>query len=447
MKPFPINRNAPARHSAPPPHAADVVVIGGGIAGVMSAWYLAKSGQKVVLCEKGRIAGEQSGRNWGWIRQQGRDPAELPLMIEALSIWRGLETKAQSDFGFRETGVPYLANGLDDLAKYEAWLVHGHAHGLDTRMLTRTELEERLPNSAGWVGGLLTPSDARAEPWLAVPALAAAAARLGVSLHEDCAVRTLDLAGGRIAGVVTEKGRIRADRVVLAGGAWSSLFARAHGVGLPQLMVRATVTATAPLDFAFDGAAADKHFAFRKRQDGGLTLTPRGIHDFWIGPDAFRHLRAFLPVLRKDWRSTRFHPAAPPGYPDAWATPRRLDGDRESPFERMRILNPDPNPAFIDSIRDRFAAAFPQIGRPVIAAAWAGMIDTMPDVLPVIDHVASVPGLTIATGLSGHGFGIGPAVGRVVADLAMGRDPGHDLSPFRLSRFSDGSKIVIGPSL
>lgn len=447
MKLFPINRQSPAQFSAPPPHAADVVVIGGGIAGVMTAWFLRKAGQKVVLCEKGRIAGEQSGRNWGWIRQQGRDPSELPMMLEALRIWRGLQAEAGADIGFRETGILYIANGPDDMARYEAWLVHARAHGLDTHLLSKAELQARLPNAAGWVGGLLTPSDAQAEPWAAVPALATAAARMGVSVHEDCAVRALDLAAGRVAGVITEKGRIRADRVVLAGGAWSSLLARAHGIGLPQLLVRATVTATVPLDFPFDGAARDGHFAFRKRQDGGLTLTPGVLHDFWIGPDAIRHLRAFLPVLRKDWRSTKLHLAAPRDYPDAWGTVRQWDAGQESPFERMRILNPDPNLAFIEQIRDQFAAAFPQIGRPTIAGAWAGMIDTMPDVVPVIDHVAALPGLTIATGLSGHGFGIGPGVGRVTADLVMGRDPGHDLTRFCLSRFTDGSEMIIGPSL
>lgn len=447
MMDFPISLASPARFTGPLPDAADVVVIGGGVAGVMAAWFLAKAGQKVVLCEKGRIAGEQSSRNWGWIRQQGRDPSELPLMIEALRIWQGLEAEAQADFGFRQEGVLYIANGPADMAQYEAWLAHARAHGLDTRLLGRTELEARLPNAAGWVGGLLTPSDARAEPWLAVPALAAAAARRGVSLHEDCAVRRLDIAAGRVQGVITEKGRIRADRVVLAGGAWSSLLARAEGVSLPQLLVRATVTATVPLNLPFEGGAADNRFAFRKRQDGGLTLTPGSRHDFFLGPDAFRHFRAFLPVLRKDWRSTRFRPAAPEGFPDAWGTPRQWAADRESPFERLRILNPAPNLAFIERIRDQFAAAFPQVGRPGIAAAWAGMIDTMPDVVPVIDHVAALPGLTIATGLSGHGFGIGPAVGRVTADLAMGRDPGHDLRRFRLSRFTDGSELVIGPSL
>ncbi len=447
MKQFPIDRHSPARFNAPPPRAADVVVIGGGVAGVMTAWFLAKAGQKVVLCEKGRIAGEQSGRNWGWIRKQGRDPAELPMMIESQEIWRGLEAEAEADFGFREAGVLYIGNGPEDMAQYEAWMAHARAHGLDTHLLTKTALEARLPNSAGWVGGILTPSDAQAEPWVAVPALALAAERLGVSLHEGCAVRRLDMAGGQVSGVITEKGRVRADRVVLAGGVWSSLFARAHGVSLPQVMVHATASATVPLDFPFEGAAADNHFAFRKRADGGLTLTPGSTHDFYLGPDGFRHFGAYLPMLKKDWRTTRFHRAAPKHYPDGWGTARQWDGERESPFERMRILNPEPNLAFIESVRDQFAAAFPQVGRPAIAAAWAGMIDTMPDVVPVIDHVAALPGLTIATGLSGHGFGIGPGVGRVVADLVMGRDPRHDLSRFRLSRFTDGSKIIIGPSL
>jgi glycine/D-amino acid oxidase-like deaminating enzyme len=447
MTAFPISLDRPPRFAAPLPKDADVVVIGGGIAGVMTAWFLTKSGQKVVLCEKGRIAGEQSSRNWGWIRKQGRDPSELPMMIEALEIWRGLQAEAQTDLGFREAGVLYLANGPADMDQYEGWMVHARAHGLDTRMLSRAELEARLPNAAGWVGGILTPSDARAEPWLAVPALAGALERMGCAVAEDCAVRALDIAAGHVAGVVTERGRVRADRVVVAGGAWSSLLLRAHGIGLPQLSVRATVSATVPLDFRFDAAAADNRFAFRKRQDGGLTLTPGGAHDFWIGPDAFRHLRAFLPVLRKDWRSTSFHAAAPKGYPDAWGTPRRWTADDESPFERLRILDPAPNLAFVERVRDQFAAAFPRVGRPAIASAWAGMIDTMPDVVPVIDHVAALPGLTVCTGLSGHGFGIGPGVGRATADLVMGRAPGHDLSRFRLSRFTDGSEITIGPSL
>lgn len=444
---FPIRADSPARFTGPLPEAADVVVIGGGVIGVMTAWFLAAQGVRVVLCEKGRIAGEQSSRNWGWVRQQGRDPAELPVMIEALSIWKGLGAEVGADLGFRQTGVLYLANRPADLARHEGWMVHARAHGLDTRLLTAAEVAALLPNAAGWIGGLLTPSDARAEPWIAVPRIAAALAAKGVAIREDCAVRALDLAGGRVAGVVTEAGRIRADRVVLAGGAWSSLLARAHGLTLPQLSVRATVAATEPLPEVWPGGAADRHFAFRRRDDGGYTLAPGHFHEFFIGPDAFRHLRPFWTQIRQDISGTRFLPAAPRHYPDAWGTQRRWAADEQSPFERMRVLDPAPNRAEVGRLCARFAAAFPAAGRPAVRTAWAGMIDTMPDVVPVIDHAAALPGLTVATGLSGHGFGIGPGVGRVVADLVQGRPPGHDLHRFRLSRFSDGSRIDLGPAL
>ncbi len=444
---FPITEKSPVGFPGPLPGSTDVVVIGGGVIGVMTAWFLAKRGVKVVLCEKGRVAGEQSSRNWGWVRQQGRDPAELPIMIESLSIWKRLEAEAGADLGFRQTGVLYAANGQKDMAEFEAWMVHATAHRLDTRLLGRADIAALLPNAAGWVGGLWTASDARAEPWIAVPRLARAAAGAGVTIVEDCAVRALDIAAGRVAGVVTEKGRVAADRVVLAGGAWSALLARAHGVILPQLSVRATVAATVPMAEVFSGAAADSHFAVRRRLDGGYTLAPGHFHEFFIGPDAFRHLRAFWPQIRKDISGTRFLPAAPRHYPDGWATPRHWPADGESPFERMRILDPRPNRAEIERLRNRFAAAFPALGRPEIATAWAGMIDTMPDVVPVIDHAAALPGLTIATGLSGHGFGIGPGMGRVVADLVEGRAPGHDLSRFRLARFRDGTRIEPGPAL
>jgi glycine/D-amino acid oxidase-like deaminating enzyme len=136
---------------------------------------------------------------------------------------------------------------------------------------------------------------------------------------------------------------------------------------------------------------------------------------------------------------------APRGFPDAWTTPRNW-GDGPSPFEACRILNPAPNRASLSRVQDRFATAFPALGRPRIKTAWAGMIDTMPDVVPVVDH-APIAGLTIATGMSGHGFGIGPGMGQVVADLVLGRSPRHDLTRFRLSRFSDGSAPQVGPAL
>ena len=135
---------------------------------------------------------------------------------------------------------------------------------------------------------------------------------------------------------------------------------------------------------------------------------------------------------------------APRGFPDAWGQSRRWKD--VSPFETMRILDPAPNLQALEQARRDFSAAFPQLGPVTFDRVWAGMIDMMPDVVPVIDR-APIAGLVIATGLSGHGFGIGPGFGRVVADLVAGHLIGHDLSRFRLSRFSDGSVITPGPSL
>ena len=438
---------SPIRFADPLPARADVVVIGGGVMGVMTAWHLAQAGARVVLCEKGRVAGEQSSRNWGWIRQQGRDFAELPIMMESLRIWHELVAEIGPELGFRQEGVLYLARTAAEMAGFEAWLAEARGHGVDSHMLTAAQVADRVQGAAApWVGGLFTPSDARAEPWAAVPLLAAGAQRRGAVIVENCAVRRLDLALGRVAGVVTERGRIACDQVVLAGGAWSSLFARAHGVSFPQLSVRATVMATEPMPEVFAGNAADDRFAFRRRADGGYTLAPGGAHDFFVGPDAFRHLRSYMPVLKKDFRGTRFHPRAPAGFPDAWGTKRSWD-DGPSPFETMRVLDPAPSAPLMERVLDDFAKAFPALGRPKLLAAWAGMIDTLPDVVPVVDRVAALPGLVLATGLCGHGFGIGPGMGRVVADLVLGRPPGHDLARFRLSRFTDGSKLTPGPSL
>jgi len=445
---FPMTEAVPVRFAAPLPRACDVVVIGGGVMGVMTAYHLAERGLKVVVCEKGRVAGEQSSRNWGWIRQQCRDPGELPIMVESLALWRQLAAELGEGLGFRQTGVMYLANTQKEYDIYAAWLPHAHDNGVDSRMLSRAEVDAAFPgHRATWVGAIATPSDARAEPAVAVPLLAEAAVRRGAVIAENCAVRGLDIAAGAVAGVVTERGRIACAQVVVAGGAWSSLFLAAQGVRIPQLAVLASVAATVPVTTFHDGAATDSHFAFRRRADGGYTLAPGSEHDFYLGRDAVRHSLAYLPVLLQDFRSTTFRMAAPRGFPDGWGTPRLWDMDRASPFEAMRVLNPAPNAATIRRILDSFAAAFPGIGRPRVRVAWGGMIDTMPDVVPVIDRVAQVPGVVVATGLSGHGFGIGPGLGRVVADLVAGRSIGHDLHRFRLSRFRDGSVATPGPSL
>jgi glycine/D-amino acid oxidase-like deaminating enzyme len=217
-------------------------------------------------------------------------------------------------------------------------------------------------------------------------------------------------------------------------------------VHIPQLSVRSSVGATGPLAQVYAGNAADDRTGFRRRSDGAYTLAPGFEHDFFIGPDAFRHLALYWPQLKKDHKGTHFRAMSPRGFPDAWGTPRSWGAASPSPFEAQRILNPAPNMPALHRAAADFSAAFPHLGPVDFANTWAGMIDMMPDVVPVVDR-APIAGLVIATGMSGHGFGIGPGFGRVVADLVVGGDAGHDITRFRLSRFTDGSVIAPGPSL
>ncbi|SIS50875.1 NAD(P)/FAD-dependent oxidoreductase [Phaeovulum vinaykumarii] len=443
---FPFHDISAVTHRDPLPQAADVVVIGGGVIGVCTALYLARAGERVVLVEKGRIAAEESGRNWGWVRAQGRDAAELPIMLESRRLWADLAAETGNAFGLTRAGVLYPAGSDREMADFARWTALAHTHEMDTTLLDRAALARLMPHRAGWIGGMWTASDLRAEPFLAVPALARLARAAGVTIREHCAARGFSRKAGALSAVVTEAGTISATRAVLAGGAWSSLLLRREGMSIPQLSVIASVLRTAPMTPPFPGAAADHDFALRPRADGGLTLAPGGWHEFHLGPDSFRHLRAYLPQLRANLSGTRLLGPAPAGYPDAVSTPRRWSLDGESPFERMRILNPRPDQNRLGRVLTSFARAFPALGRPQVAETWAGMIDVMPDVVPVVDY-APLPGLVVATGMSGHGFGIGPGMGRVVADLVRGRAPGHDLRRFRWGRFSDGSKLDLGLAL
>lgn len=449
----PVQETSPIRFFDPMPPAADVVIIGGGVIGLFAALYMRRSGLKVVVCEKGRIAGEQSSRNWGWIRQHGRDLAELPIMMEATRLWEQADKETGGRTGFKRGGLCYLASTQSKLEKRAEWLDIAKQCQLDSRLLSKAEVDKLIDrdkrgvDSHEWVGATYTPNDARAEAWQAIPAIAEMAQDEGVTIIENCAVRMLDIEAGEIKGVVTEKGTIRTEQVVLAAGAWSSLFAKRHGINIPQLSVRSTVCQTEPLPEFFGGNAADENLAFRRRNDGSYNLAGGARSDCYIGRDSFRHFWKYLPVATAHLPDITFRPLAPKGFPDAWSTKRKWAGDEVSPFEKTRVLNPEPNLKQVEIIRNNFAKRFSVVGKPKINKAWAGMIDAMPDVVPIVDRVPQLQGLIIATGMSGHGFGIGPGFGKILSEMVKGQTPGFDMKRFRFSRFTDGSKLEVGPDI
>jgi glycine/D-amino acid oxidase-like deaminating enzyme len=420
------------------PARADVVVIGGGIIGTSAALFLAQKGISVALCEKGHIAGEQSSRNWGWCRKMARDPREIPLVIESLRLWERMNETVEAETGFRTCGIMYLGETEADVAGLESWLEHAWQYQLDTRVIGGAEIAERLPGLAKkWAGALYTPSDGKAEPHLAAPAIAEAARRAGASIVTNCAVRGVETASGRVSAVVTEKGRIPCQAAVLAGGAWSRLFCGNLGVELPQLKVLASVMRTEKLDDGPEVSASGGLFGYRKRMDGGYTVATLGVRTIDLVPDSFRLLSDYLPAARLHWKKLRFRVGAP--FIEEWRRKRRWRLDEASPFEAVRTLDPAADPIVLERARASVAESFPAFRGVKIAETWGGMIDVMPDAIPVISAVDRVPGFFIATGFSGHGFGIGPGAGRLVADMVAGGPTIVDPTPFRLSRFTDGS--------
>jgi glycine/D-amino acid oxidase-like deaminating enzyme len=220
---------------------------------------------------------------------------------------------------------------------------------------------------------------------------------------------------------------------VLAGGAWSRLFLGNLGIDLPQLKVLGSVLATEPLDGPPPHAVGGNGFAFRKRADGGYTVANRGASVSHITPDSFRLFPDFAPALIKQRHELRLRIGR--RFIEEARLARRWRMDEVTPFEQVRTLDPAPDMDILEEGLANLRKAFPAFAGARTKTAWAGLVDVMPDGVPVIGEVPRLPGFFVATGFSGHGFGIGPGAGRLVAELVSGRAPAIDPKPFRPERF------------
>lgn len=423
------------------PSTVDVVVVGGGIIGASTALELAERGLKVALCEKGEVACEQSGRNMGWVRLSHRDPREMPLMVEAVRLWEGLNERVAAETGYRQCGIVFACATQASLADMEHWLAHQHEYGIPARKIMPEEALEHFPGmELGIVGAVLNPKDGRAEPQKATAAIARAAQRLGVTIHQGCAVRTIERSGGRVSGVVTEKGRIACDMALLAGGAWTRLFLGNLGIHFPQLRMKSTALRTEPIEDGPEATFKNSDFTLTRRLDGGYTVSGGLATKYDITPDSFRLMKPFLKSVFNEWKS--LHLSLGRTFFHDLAVKRRWGPDDVTPFERTRVLDPDPDSDLVDPILENARKVYPLFRKARIAQRWAGQMDVMPDAIPVISPVEMIPGLFVSSGYSGHGFGLGPGAGRLTADLMTGRTPIVSPHEFRLSRFTDGSRVA-----
>ena len=425
------------------PAFADVVIVGGGIVGSAAAYYLARRGVSVALIEKGYIGCEQSSRSWGWCRQQNRDARELPLSGVAMRLWDRLAEDIGEDLGFRRCGLVYATDDARQLAEWDNWRETASQFGVNTRMLSAAEAEARIPAPAHrrWLGGVHSIDDGKGEPSLAAPVLAGGARRQGATIHQDCAAHGLEIANRAVKGVHTDRGFVGANAVLCAAGAWASSFCHQHGVRFPQASVRQTAVRTVPMPNVGD-VLYTPDCALTRRLDGSYTMAISGRATLEITPQSLRFAGPFLPMFAKRLKAVQIGV----GHsflegPESLATWRSRDPAR---FGRMRVLDPKPDPRLVAEIIARVRRQFPAFGQLELADAWGAYVDSTPDAVPVISAVESVAGLFLAAGCSGHGFGVGPAIGLLSADLITNQTPCVDASPFQLGRLLDGSRIEVG---
>jgi glycine/D-amino acid oxidase-like deaminating enzyme len=363
----------------------------------------------------------------------GRDLAEVPLAVESLRLWERMNALTEAETGFRQTGIVYLCETAKEAARHEAWLDAARAFQIDSRLIGPDEIDRLLPGSSRrWPAALYTPSDGCAEPEKATSAIANAAVRKGAAILETCAVRGIETMAGAVSGVVTEKGAIRCRNAVLAAGAWSRLFCGNLGIEFPQLKLLGSVMRSGPVEGAPERAAGADDFAFRKRLDGGYTIARRNANVAALTPDSVRLFFDFLPALIAQWHELRLRVGRT--FLEEWRVPRTWALDAKTPFETVRVLDPAPTQSILKEGERNLVRGFPAFGGVKIKDRWAGLIDATPDGVPVISEVPSLPGLFIASGFSGHGFGIGPGAGRLMADLVMGARPIVDPAPYRYQR-------------
>ncbi len=417
---------------------ADVIIMGAGIAGTATAYYLAKGGAEVVVCEKGRIAGEQSSRNWGFVRQQGRDPAEIPLMMEANKIWRGLERELNADLEWLSAGNMVTFDTAEEGAGWEAWRQTAANFGLDATILSRAEAEAVVPGNAfDCHGAIFTESDGQAEPNKVTAALARAAEGRGAEFLTECAVFEVETAAGAVSGVVTEQGIIRAPVVVCAAGAWSGRMLRTLGLKLPQMWIKGSVARTTPGPIV-SHTATWTGVAFRQRRDGTFNIAQRSAdHDLTF--ESLLNLPSFLGSFARNKRDIKLHLN---GLAFDLLAGSFSKAALAKELVANRTLDPTPNHKVLDHTLRELHRLLPQTAEVRIDRTWAGYIDMAPDMLPTLDALTNPKGLVLATGFSGHGFGMGPIVGRLISELILTGQPSLNLDAFRFSRFSDGTKLT-----
>ncbi len=373
-----------------------VAIVGGGIVGLSSAYYLSSAGADVTVFEKGSIGSGNTERSAGGIRSQFTLPANVELSKRSLEVWDNFEERFGVDIGFHRSGYLFLARSEASKERFETAVELQRELGVENEFLSPEEVAEIHDGirPEAILGGAYSPNDGYADPHLAIQGFLHAGREAGVSIETQTPIVDLLEDDGAIAGVRTENERVEADAVVNAAGAWAGRVAEMADLELP--------------------------------------LTPRRLQVAVVEPE--RPVPTSTPMTLDPETDSYFHPerdgaAIVGGGPD-------LSGD----------VTPDDPDSYAKSMDFDFASdVLEAVGQYAdffgpgaeVKNGWAGLIIETPDHNAIIEQ--SRPGLVNAVGFSGHGFLHSPAVGQVVRDLVLeGETPMIDVDAFGSDRFDDG---------
>lgn len=375
---------------------ADVLVVGGGIAGCAAAYNLAHAGADVLLVEQYDLNTQASGRNAGSLHGQiqhepflqlGEDWARsflpaLNMLADSLALWDDLSTELGVDLEVSKYGGLLVAETDEQMADIERKVAIEREAGLPVELLTRADLQTIAPYVSGaMVGAEYAPMEGKANPLLATPAYASAAERAGARLRTWTGVTHVEQSteGFRVR---TTTGEITCRKLVCTAGANLPQFGAMLGIDLPISSDPIQMNVTEPV------APLVKHLVYSAGEK--LTLKQSLSGSLLIGGG---------------W----------PARPDAHGNP---------------IVNPD-------SLRSNLRVAkkvVPAVGRAQLLRTWVGVGNGTPDHRPIIGEISSIPGFVIGM-FPYMGLTAGPILGRILTDITLGREADRDLSVFAPDRF------------
>jgi heterotetrameric sarcosine oxidase beta subunit len=376
----------------PLPDAVDVIVVGAGIMGLATAYHLAKdhAPRRILVLDQSYLCGGASGRNGGGVRAQWSSEANVRLMQESLQLCKEFAHEHRINTWFRQGGYLFLARDEQRAAELEKSVALQRRLGLETRSIDGNEAQRIVPQlePSGVLSASFNPTDAVVFPWPFVWGYAEGARALGVELHTFCRVHAVELTAGRVSGVVTERGPVRAPIVVDACGALSPELARTVGVELGTKPHRHEICASEPLKPFLGPLVADLGSGLYFSQ------STRGEIVGGIG-----------------------NSKTPPG--DSQASSIR----------------------FLALYSRALIGACPSLSSLKIQRQWAGLYDLSPDHAPIVGPVDEAPGFFLASGFMGHGFMMAPAVGRRLARaIATGETP-EPFGAWAHSRLKRGTSV------